>query len=115
MFFSLIGLNFFVVTKLFASLLFLFPFHLPLSPHSFSAKENSPTAVKKSFISIPYFGSSSEYIAELKKPYNIKTAFRPVCELRNLIFNFKLKTHPLDLFSVVYLFLSKICDSALHW
>ena len=69
-----------------------------------------PSVVKKSFISLPYFGASIERIARILKPHNIHTAFRFVCQVRNLLFNSKLKTPPLNLLGVDYLILFRDCD-----
>ena len=57
------------------------------------------------------YSSRLKKVGRLLKPHNIHTAFRPVCQLLNLLFNSKPKTSPLDLLGVIYLILCRDGDS----
>ena len=57
---------------------------------------------------IPYFRGTSETIARILQPYNIRVAHKPITTLRRLLTNVKDKDKPEDRQGVVYKI--KCCD-----
>ena len=65
---------------------------------------------------IPYIRGTSETIAHILQPYNIRVAHKPIATLRRLLTNVKDKEKPKDRQGAVYKI--KCCDcqaSLIHW
>ena len=59
-------------------------------------------------VTIPYIKGTSEIIARIFQPYNIRVAHRPITSLRKLLTNVKDKDQPRDRQGAVYKI--KCCD-----
>ena len=59
-------------------------------------------------VTIPYIKGTSEIIARILQPYNIRVAHRPITTLRKLLTNVKDKDQPRDRQGAVYMI--KCCD-----
>ena len=76
--------------------------------HCTEPNETNTNPTPTTTVTIPYIKGTSEIIARILQPYNIRVAHRPITTLRKLLTNVKDKDQPRDRQGAVYKI--KCCD-----